>query len=95
MCSMLMVRQCCGVQCRVTCTRSLMHACCRISTFHKESWIKDTVDTVNFLLILITDFLVTQIGNEVAGWLHKMSFYSSLVQAFFFPFGSSVLCRTG
>lgn len=48
-CSMLMVRQCCGVQCRATCTRSLMHACCRISTFHKESWIK-TQDTVNFFV---------------------------------------------
>lgn len=26
-----------------------------------------TQDTVNFLLTLITDFLVTQIGNELAG----------------------------
>ena len=60
MCSMPMVRQCCGVQCRATCTRSLMHACCRISTFHKESWIKTQV----FLVDFNTDLLVAQIGAK-------------------------------
>ena len=60
MCSMLMVRQCCGVQCRVTCTPSLMHACCRISTFHKESWIK----TKDFFVDFNTGFLVAQMGTN-------------------------------